>query len=131
MREIVSPIPVVLARPQQGSLAFQVRVPNAVTAAARRAVSLVSFTVPQDRCEERYVAPLAGLTADPGTLARVLEHEAVRRDIANISQNMYGATSSGPLRSEGHTSCIAMCPAGESSFLLAIAMGPSPTPGRR
>ncbi len=67
MREIVSPIPVVLARPQQGSLAFQVRVPNAVTAAAGRAVSLVSFTVPQDRCEERYVAPLAGLTADPGT----------------------------------------------------------------
>ena len=67
MREIVSPIPVVLARPQQGSLAFQVRVPNAVTAAAGRTVSLVPFTVPQDRCEERYVAPLAGLTADPGT----------------------------------------------------------------
>jgi hypothetical protein len=55
------------ARPRPGSLAFWVRVLNAVTAAAGRAVSFVSFTVPQDWCAQRYAAPLAGLTADPGT----------------------------------------------------------------
>jgi len=52
---------------QPVSLALQVRVVNAVTAAARRLVSFVSFTVPQDQREEGYFAPLAGLTADPGT----------------------------------------------------------------
>ena len=40
---------------------------NAVTAAAGRAVSFVSFTVPQDQREESYFAPLAELAADPGT----------------------------------------------------------------
>ena len=40
---------------------------NAVTAAAGRPVSFVSFTVPQDQREESYFAPLAGLAADPGT----------------------------------------------------------------
>ena len=52
---------------QPVSLALQVRVLNAVTAAAGRPVSFVSFTVPQYRREESYFAPLAGLTADPGT----------------------------------------------------------------
>jgi hypothetical protein len=52
---------------QPESLALQVRVLNAVTAAAGRPVSFVSFTVPQDQRQESYFAPLAGLTADPGT----------------------------------------------------------------
>jgi len=52
---------------QPVSLALQVRVVNAITAAARRPVSFVSFTVPQYQREEGYFAPLAGLTADPGT----------------------------------------------------------------
>jgi len=52
---------------QPESLALQVRVLNAVTEAAVRPVSFVSFTVPQDQSEESYFAPLAGLTADPGT----------------------------------------------------------------
>ena len=51
---------------QPESLALQVRVLNAVAAAARRPVSFVSFTVPQYQREESYFAPLAGLTADPG-----------------------------------------------------------------
>jgi hypothetical protein len=52
---------------QPDSLALQVRVLNAVTAAARRPVSFVSFTVPQYQRDASYFAPLAGLTADPGT----------------------------------------------------------------
>jgi hypothetical protein len=52
---------------QPESLALQVRVLNAVTAAAGRTVSFVSFTVPQDQREESYFAPLADLAADPGT----------------------------------------------------------------
>ena len=52
---------------QPESLALQVRVLNAVTAAAGRPVSFVSFTVPQDQREESYFAPLTGLAADPVT----------------------------------------------------------------
>jgi hypothetical protein len=52
---------------QPKSLALQVHVVNAVTAAAGRTVSFVSFTVPQYQREKCYFAPLAGLTADPGT----------------------------------------------------------------
>jgi len=52
---------------QPESLALQVRVLNAVTAAAGRPVSFVSFTVPQYQREDSYFAPLAGLTAYPGT----------------------------------------------------------------
>ena len=52
---------------QPESLALQVRVLNAVTAAAGRTVSFVSFTVPQDQREGSYFAPLAGLAAGPGT----------------------------------------------------------------
>ena len=52
---------------QPESLALQVRVLNAVTAAARRTVSFVSFTVPQYQREQSYFAPLAGLAAGPGT----------------------------------------------------------------
>jgi hypothetical protein len=52
---------------QPESLALQVRVVNAVTAAATRPVSFVSFTVPQYQREDGYFAPLAQLTADPGT----------------------------------------------------------------
>jgi len=52
---------------QPESLALQVRVLNAVIAAAGRPVSFVSFTVPQYQREESYFAPLARLTADPGT----------------------------------------------------------------
>jgi hypothetical protein len=46
---------------QPASLALQVRVLNAVTAAALRRVSFVSFTVPQYQRDESYFAPLAGL----------------------------------------------------------------------
>ena len=52
---------------QPESLALQVRVLNAVTAAAGRPVSFVSFTVPQDQRAESYFAPLAGLAAGPDT----------------------------------------------------------------
>jgi hypothetical protein len=52
---------------QPESLALQVRVLNAVTAAAGRPVSFVSFTVPQYQRDEGYFAPLAGLTAGPDT----------------------------------------------------------------
>jgi hypothetical protein len=52
---------------QPESLALQVRVLNAVTAGSGRPVGFVSFTVPQDQREDSYFAPLAGLTADPGT----------------------------------------------------------------
>ncbi len=52
---------------QPESLALQVRVLNAVTAAAGRTVSFVSFTVPQYQRDESYFAPLAELTADPDT----------------------------------------------------------------
>jgi hypothetical protein len=49
---------------QPESLALQVRVLNAVTAAASRHVSFVSFTVPQHRRDEGYFAPLTRLAAD-------------------------------------------------------------------
>jgi hypothetical protein len=52
---------------QPESLALQVRVLNAVTAAAGRPVSFVSFTVPQYQRDESYFAPVARLTAGPGT----------------------------------------------------------------
>ena len=52
---------------QPESLALQVRVLNAVSAAAGRTVSFVSFTVPQYQREDGYFAPLAQLTADPDT----------------------------------------------------------------
>jgi hypothetical protein len=52
---------------QPESLALQVRVLNAVAAAARRPVSFVSFTVPQHQQHEAYFAPLAGLYGDPDT----------------------------------------------------------------
>jgi hypothetical protein len=52
---------------QPESLALQVRVLNAVSAAAARPVSFVSFTVPQDQRGESYFAPLAELAADPDT----------------------------------------------------------------
>ena len=52
---------------QPESLALQVRVVNAVSAAAARPVSFVSFTVPQYQREDSYFAPLAELTASPGT----------------------------------------------------------------
>jgi methionine synthase II (cobalamin-independent) len=49
---------------QPESLALQVRVLNAVTAAASRHVSFVSFTVPQHRRDAGYFAPLTTLAAD-------------------------------------------------------------------
>jgi hypothetical protein len=52
---------------QPESLALQVRVLNAASAAAGRPVSFVSFTVPQNQAAESYFAPLAGLTVEPGT----------------------------------------------------------------
>jgi len=52
---------------QPESLALQVRVVNAVTAAAGRPVSFISFTVPQYQSEDGYFAPLAGLAAGRDT----------------------------------------------------------------
>jgi len=52
---------------QPESLALQVRVLNAVSAAAGRPLSFVSFTVPQYQRDEGYFAPLAELAVDPGT----------------------------------------------------------------
>ena len=52
---------------QPESLALQVRVLDAVSAAAGRPVSFVSFTVPQYQHQESYFAPLTGLTTDLGT----------------------------------------------------------------
>jgi hypothetical protein len=52
---------------QPESLAPQVRMLNAVTAAAGRPVSFVSFTVPQHRRDEGYFVPLAELAIDPDT----------------------------------------------------------------
>jgi hypothetical protein len=52
---------------QPESLALQIRVLNAVIAAAGRAVNFVSFTVPQNRYDQGYFAPLRELKADPGT----------------------------------------------------------------
>jgi methionine synthase II (cobalamin-independent) len=52
---------------QPESLELQVRVLNAVIAAASRPVSFVSFTVPQYQQDESYFAPLAQLAADPDT----------------------------------------------------------------
>jgi hypothetical protein len=52
---------------QPESLALQVRVVNAVTAAAGRPVSFVSFTVPQYQREDSYFAPLGDLATGPGT----------------------------------------------------------------
>jgi methionine synthase II (cobalamin-independent) len=52
---------------QPDSLALQVSLVNAVTAAARRAPSWVSFTVPQGRSDEAYFAPLRELNTGPET----------------------------------------------------------------
>ena len=52
---------------QPESLALQVRVVNAVSAAAGRPLSFVSFTVPQNQREDSYFAPLADLTVGPDT----------------------------------------------------------------
>jgi hypothetical protein len=49
------------------SLALQVRVVNAVIAAARRPLSFISFTVPQYQRGDGFFAPLAELTADRDT----------------------------------------------------------------
>jgi len=49
------------------SLALQVRVVNAVIAAASRPLNFIAFTVPQYQREEDYFAPLASLAADRDT----------------------------------------------------------------
>jgi len=52
---------------QPESLAMQVQVANAVTAAARRPVNWFSFTVPQAQIDSSYFAPLADLRTGPET----------------------------------------------------------------
>lgn len=52
---------------QPESLDTQVRVVNAVSTAARRPVDWFSFTVPQNRSDEAYFAPLRDLQAGPET----------------------------------------------------------------
>ncbi len=49
------------------SLATQVALTNAVTAHAARPPAWISFTVPQDRDDEAYFSPLAGLENHPAT----------------------------------------------------------------
>ena len=68
---------------QPESLALQVRVVNAVTAAAHRTLSFVSFTVPQYQRDQGYFAPLADLAADRVTelnFALVPYHPADQAD---------------------------------------------------
>jgi hypothetical protein len=48
------------------SLALQIRLLDAGIAASTRAVSFVSFTVPQYQCDQSYFAALGELKADPG-----------------------------------------------------------------
>jgi hypothetical protein len=50
---------------QPESVALQVRVLNEVSAAARRPVDFVSFTLPQGQHGAAYLAPLAELAAGP------------------------------------------------------------------
>ena len=74
---------------QPASLALQVRVVNAVAAAAARPVSFVSFTVPQNQREESYFAPLAELAADQDTelnFALVPYHPAEQEEGATADQ---------------------------------------------
>lgn len=52
---------------QPPSLAVQVALAGAVTERARRPLGWVSFTVPQDRGDEAYFAPLADLRVGPET----------------------------------------------------------------
>jgi hypothetical protein len=52
---------------QPESLALQVRLLNAVAAAAERTIGFASFTVPQDQRAESYFAPLAELAVGPET----------------------------------------------------------------
>jgi hypothetical protein len=52
---------------QPESLGLQVRLLNEVSEAARRPVDFVSFTVPQDRRDASYFAPLAELAPGPQT----------------------------------------------------------------
>ncbi|MFF6994326.1 hypothetical protein ACFY93_05120 [Streptomyces sp. NPDC008313] len=49
------------------TLAGQVDIADALGAAPGREPAWISFTVPQDRGDEAYFAPLAGLRAGPGT----------------------------------------------------------------
>lgn len=52
---------------QPESLEMQVRLANAITAAAHRPVEWFSFTVPQDRSDDTYFAPLRDLKTGPET----------------------------------------------------------------
>jgi hypothetical protein len=52
---------------QPTSLATQVQLTNALTQRPGRPPAWVSFTVPQDRADEDYFAPLTGLHSSTGT----------------------------------------------------------------
>jgi hypothetical protein len=52
---------------QPESLDLQVQVVNALASAARRPLDFVSFTVPQDRSDEDYFAPLRNIQVGPQT----------------------------------------------------------------
>ena len=52
---------------QPESLTMQVKVANAVSLAASRPVNFFSFTVPQERLDSEYFAPLAELQTGPET----------------------------------------------------------------
>jgi hypothetical protein len=53
---------------QPKSTALQVRLLNAAARAASRPINWTSFTVPQDRSDEGYFAPLRELTVGPETV---------------------------------------------------------------
>ena len=79
---------------QPESLGLQVRVLDAVIAAAGRTVSFASFTVPQDQRAESYFAPLSGLAAGPDTelnFAVVPYHPA--KQIPGPRTNRYGLST--------------------------------------
>lgn len=75
---------------QPESLATQVGITNAVTAAAARPPDWVAFTVPQDRPDEAYFAPLADLDVPESTelyLALVPYH-ADRQDPSTTAEQI-------------------------------------------
>ena len=95
---------------QPESLGLQVRVLNAVVAAAARPVSFVSFTVPQDRQDEAYFAPLAGLAAGPDTelnFALVPYHPA--EQAAGTTQEQTRLIDAGLAKSRGNSTAWGIC----------------------
>jgi hypothetical protein len=95
---------------QPESLALQVRVLNAVVAAAARPVSFVSFTVPQYQQDEAYFEPLADLAVSPDTelnFALVPYHPA--EQAAGTTQEQIRLIDAGLARSSSNGAAWGIC----------------------